>query len=51
MKFKSQININLANIMRHLLLLPPFLPVIKQLTFAWTCYGPARTLNIFYHAR
>ena len=26
---------------------PPFFSVIKQLTVAQTCYGPARNFNIF----
>ena len=39
MKFKSQININFANITRYLLFLPPFLLVITQLTVAKTRYG------------
>ena len=49
MKFKSQININFANITRYLLFLPPFLLVITQLTVAKTRYGPARNLSIFYY--
>ena len=49
MKFKSQININFANITRYLLFLPPFLLVITQLTVAKMRYGPARILSIFYY--